>query len=111
MTLEQIWLFVGVAVLGVAIVHFAITSAREATRASNGQPRLGNLRLIIAAIAAGTAIFAGGCGAILGAAELMRPHSGAADDFMDWQLVAIFSLPPFLIAAFIWWLAMRRKTT
>jgi hypothetical protein len=111
MTLEQIWLFVGAAIVGVAILHFALTSARETARASNGQPRFGTIRLIIAAIAAGTAVFAGGCGAILGAAELMRAHSGAADDFMSWQLVAVVSLPPFLIAAFIWWLAMRRKTT
>jgi hypothetical protein len=76
-----------------------------------GKPPLSALQRVFASLGALTVLFTGGCGLTIGIAEAMRVKSGAADDFMSVELVAIVSLPPFLIGAFIWWISTRRKSS
>jgi hypothetical protein len=94
----------------VGLLIWFFLKAREDKRAANGLPRHSGLRLMFASIAGVIILFSGGCGTVIGIGEFMRPRSGSADDFMSWELVAVFSLPPLLIGLLIWWLAMRRSS-
>ena len=83
-----------------AVLWFLL-DRHEKRRAANGKPRHSTLRLILAAGALLTMLFAGGC-ALLFAANMSGPYVNLA-------VIAIFSGPPFLVALLIWSLAMRRK--
>jgi hypothetical protein len=98
------------ALIGAAVLIWFFLRFWESRRTTASITPRSGLRLAVAAIGILTVLFSGGCGLIIGIGELMRPPSGAADDFMSWEVVAVFSLPPFLIGLFIWWLAMRRQT-
>ncbi len=79
---------------------------REKKRVTAGLPRHSALRLIFAAAAILTAVFSGGCGAVFMIGWIM--DGMRSDNYMSWEIVAMLSLPPFLIGVLIWWLSMRR---
>ena len=80
---------------------------REKARLTNGLERHSNLRLIFAAFAILTVLFSGGCGGIFFASWINdgMPSNG----YVGWEIISVLSLPPLLVGALVWWLAMRRK--
>jgi hypothetical protein len=83
---------------------------REQNRQASGQPHHSGLRLVFATFGVLLVLFSGGCGAFLLYDELTRSYGGGGDNFMSWQVVAVFSLPPLSIGALIWWVSMRRNS-
>jgi hypothetical protein len=94
-----------IGIFAVAIVWF-ILDKREQARVAAGKPRHSALRLIFAAAAILTAVFSGGCATILMIGWIM--DGMRSSNYMGWEIIAFFSLPPFLIGVLIWWLSMRR---
>ena len=86
---------------------WAVLNWQENKRVLTGLQRHSGLRLVFAATAALTVLFSGGCGLAFlygWIADGMR-----SNDYVSWELIAILSLPPFLMGLLVWWLAMRRK--
>lgn len=104
MTLEEIWAFIAAIVAVIAIAHFALTIAREKRRATEGKSRFGVIRMLLAAVAAGVAIFSGGCSLFF----LADLSVTGPQQYLDWTVVLIVGGIPFAIAALIWWLSMWR---
>jgi hypothetical protein len=92
------------AVLGI----WYLLDRREKARLERGLPRHSALRLIFASFAILTVLFSGGCGGIFFASWIAdgMPKS----DFVGWEIIAFFSLPPLLVGLLVWWLAMRRRS-
>ena len=99
-------LFVILLALAIGIRWFL--ERREVARVQAGAPRHGRIRLILATLGILTVLFSGGCGAIFLGDVLSRASSGSADDFLGWEIVAVFTIPPLLLGALVWWLSMRR---
>ena len=81
---------------------------RETQRAAKGLPRHSGLRLIFAACALLTMLFAGGCGTLFFIGWIA--DGAKSGGYVSWEIIAVLSLPPLLVGALVWWLAMRRKT-
>jgi hypothetical protein len=81
---------------------------REKARLAKGLSHHSSLRLIFASFAILTVLFSGGCGSVflIGCISDGARSSG----YVTWEIIAVLSLPPFLIGLFVWWLAMRRKS-
>lgn len=97
--------FVLAIIVPVALVWY-ILDRREKKRTTAGLPRHSALRLIFAAVAILTAVFSGGCGAILMVGWVM--DGMRSSDYIGWEIIAIMSLPPLIVGIFVWWLSMRR---
>jgi hypothetical protein len=107
MTLEEIWAFTAAIVAVIAFAHFVLTVVREKRRAAGGRSRFGVFRMLLAAVAAGVAIFSGGCSLFF----LANLSVSGPQQYLDWTVVLIVGGIPFAIAALIWWLSMRRGKT
>jgi hypothetical protein len=82
--------------------------AREKKRVAVGLSRFSGLRLALATFGIFTVLFSGGCGAVFLGSWILSGMRSA--DYVGWQVVGIFTLPPLAIGAFIWWLSMRRSS-
>lgn len=89
-----------VGLVGLAAVVWVLLERHEARRAAAGKPRHSALRLIFGAVAMMIMLFSGGCGLLF-----LANMDGM---YVQWQAVAVFTLPPLLVGLLIWWLAMRR---
>jgi ABC-type sulfate transport system permease component len=98
-----------VILLAIAVAAWGLLEWRERRRAAGGQPRHGPLRLIFAATAILTVLFSGGCG-LLFLYDWIRCGM-PTNDYVSPGVIAFLSLPPVLVGIFIWWLAMRRKSS
>ena len=101
-------------IVTVFIIIFALVAIwvlldwREKRRVQQGLERQSGLRLVFASIALLTILFSGGCGSfILGS---MAMNGFRSDQYVTWEAVAVFTLPPLLVGILVWWLAMRRKS-
>jgi hypothetical protein len=95
-----------VAVVGAALWYWL--DAREKKRVVSGQPRHSGFRLVFASLGILVMLFSGGCGSIFligWISDGMR-----SNNYVGWEVIAIFTLPPLIIGAFISWLSMRRKS-
>ncbi len=103
----MLWVTVGLLVFGIAAVHFAITAylQRPGAEQRQGKGRRSFLVLAIAAVAAGVALFSGGCTLIF-LGELAR----GPQHYIDAPAVLTIGGVPFAVSALIWWLSMRRKS-
>jgi hypothetical protein len=86
--------------LGVGL--FLWLRSREQQRATTGKSRLATWRLALASLAALVTIFAGGCSLIF------LPDALSGNRYIDPTAVLVIGGIPFAIAAFIWWLSLRR---
>jgi hypothetical protein len=94
-------------IVAIALIWFAL-NWRENHRLAKGLPRHSGLRLVFAAAAMLTILFSGGCGSIFLASWIA--NGTRANDYVTWEAVAVFALPPLVVGLFVWWLAMRRNT-
>lgn len=90
-------LVIALVVLGAVL--WLLLDRHERRRAANGKLRHSGLRLIPAAAALLTMLFAAGFALLL-----LTSSADAAPG------VIVIAGPPFLAGLFIWWLAMRRKS-
>jgi hypothetical protein len=79
---------------------------REKKRVAAGLPRLSVVRLFFATVAMLATLFSGGCGAFFTFSWIMDGMRSGS--YAGWEVIAILSLPPFIIGIFVWWLSMRR---
>jgi hypothetical protein len=86
--------------LGVGL--FFWLRSREQQRRAKGQPALPAWRLALASVAALITIFSGGCSLIF------VPDAVSGNRYIDPMAVLVIGGVPFAIAAFVWWLCMRR---
>lgn len=82
-----------------------LLNRREQRIAARGNPRLSNIRLVLAAIGMLAVLFSGGCGALFAFDLASR---GGHDQYVSFELIAVLSLPVVAVGLLIWWLAMRR---
>jgi hypothetical protein len=92
-------------VIPLLLVWF-ILDWREKRRVLAGLPRHSIVRLFLAAAAILTTLFTGGCGAFFTFSWIMDGMRSGS--YAGWEVIAILSLPPFIIGIFVWWLSMRR---
>ena len=84
-----------------AVLWFLL-ERHEKRREAGGQPRHSGLRLIFAAAALLTMLFAGGC-SLLFAINMVGTYVTA-------PAILMLGGPPFAVGLLVWWLAMRRKS-
>ena len=96
-----------IAIVAVVAV-WALLDWREKRRVAQGLSRQSGLRLVFASIALLTVLFSGGCGSFILGGMVMNGFR--SDQYVTWEAVAVFTLPPLLLGILVWWLAMRRKS-
>ena len=84
------------------VVLWWLLDRHEKRRLASGLPRHSGIRLAFGAAALLTMLFSGGCSLLFGL--------NADGQYVSWPAVLIVGGPPFLIAALVWWVAMRRST-
>jgi hypothetical protein len=89
-----------ISLLALGTVIYVFLDGREKKRAEAGKPRLSTLRLLFGSAAALLMLFAGGC------SLLFLTHQDGT--YVTPPAVALFGLPPLIVGALVWWLAMRR---
>lgn len=88
------------ALVGVGLFMWLLT--RERKRAEGGQSRLATWRLVIAAVFGLVALFSGGC------SLLFVPAAIKGDQYVDPAAILVIGGVPFVVAALILWLSLRR---
>ena len=99
-------LSLGLVLVAVPFVIYVWLNARERKRAEQGLPRHGGIRLAFASLAALIVLFSGGCGGLFLGSWVM--DGMRSNDYVGFEAIAVFSLPPIAVGALIWWLAMMR---
>ena len=94
-----------VLLLIVLIIWYGL-ERREKARIAKGLERHSNLRLIFASFAILTVLFSGVCGIFL---AVWIGNGIAGNGLAGVEIISLLPLPPLLIGAFVWWLAMRRR--
>ena len=96
----------GLVLIAVPVVAYVWLDSRERKRAEQGLPRLGGIRLALAAFAALVILFSGGCGGLFLGSWVM--DGMRSNDYVGWEVIALFSLPPLAVGGLILWLSMLR---
>ena len=92
--------------MAVPFVVYVWLNARERKRAGQGLPRHGGIRLAFASLAALIVLFSGGCGGLFLGSWVM--DGMRSNDYVGWEVIALFSLPPLAVGGLILWLSMLR---
>jgi hypothetical protein len=98
--MEPVYLIVGLGALGAIL--WLLLDRHERRREAAGQPRHSALRLIFGAAALLIMLFSGGCGLLF--------LANMDGQYVTWGVVAMFAVPPFVVGAVVWLIAMRRQT-
>lgn len=89
-------------VIGLAAVLFLWLYRREQTRIGQGETSLPTWRLVVAAVFGLLAMFSGGC------SLLFLPEAISGNQYVDPVAILVIGGIPFVLAALIVWLSLRR---